>query len=133
MVYPNMVPNKSIRSGASSSANNAGNSSSMGVNIAGGAPGSNSGVHGAGAQGIGTSSNSQTGGTEAALKAERYRPRICKLHDWLFLFIQLYPSPSMCISAVGFKVNEIAKLHRWQESLRDECVSCRSSFLALFP
>ena len=34
-----------------------------------------------------------------ALKAERYRPRI-----------------------YGFQINEIAKLQRWQEAVRDRCV-----------
>ena len=35
-----------------------------------------------------------------ALKADRYRPRI-----------------------FGFQVNEIAKLQRWQEAVRDRCVT----------
>lgn len=43
----------------------------------------------------------------AALKADRYRPRI-----------------------FGFQVNEIAKLQRWQEAVRDRCV-CRTSFPGL--
>jgi len=37
--------------------------------------------------------------TNVALKAERYRPKI-----------------------YGFQVNEIAKLQRWQEAMRDRCV-----------
>jgi hypothetical protein len=36
-----------------------------------------------------------------ALRAERYRPRI-----------------------FGFQVNEVAKLQRWQEAVRDRCVVC---------
>lgn len=36
-----------------------------------------------------------------ALRAERYRPRI-----------------------FGFQVNEVAKLQRWQEAVRDKCVIC---------
>ena len=39
----------------------------------------------------------------AALKAERYRPKI-----------------------FGFQVNEIAKLQRWQEAIRDKCVFASS-------
>lgn len=56
MVYPNMVPTKSVPAGSSTSG------------AAAGLPG---------AQAVGTSSGAQTGGAEAALKAERYRPRIC--------------------------------------------------------
>jgi casein kinase II subunit beta len=37
----------------------------------------------------------------AAMKAERYRPKI-----------------------YGFQLNETAKLQRWQEAVRDRCVSC---------
>ncbi|KAH9821907.1 casein kinase II, regulatory subunit [Melampsora americana] len=94
MVYPNMVPSKSIRINSN---NNSGNQTSgSNVNVTGG----NSGVGNSGGnagQGIGAGSS---GGTEAALKAERYRPRI-----------------------FGFKVHEIAKLHRWQEGLRDEQIN----------
>lgn len=39
-----------------------------------------------------------------ALKAERYRPRI-----------------------FGFQVHEIAKLHRWQEAVRDRCATTQSA------
>ncbi|CAH7673668.1 casein kinase II, regulatory subunit [Phakopsora pachyrhizi] len=88
MVYPNMVPNKSIR------ALNI-NSSNLSLAQASSSTGS-----GAINQNIGTSSTKQTGGCEAALKAERYRPRI-----------------------FGFKVHQVAKLHRWQESLRDEQIN----------
>lgn len=42
----------------------------------------------------------------AALKAERYRPKI-----------------------FGFQVNEIAKLQRWQEAVRDKFVLFLSSFM----
>ena len=48
------------------------------------------------AEGVG-----EAGSTAAvALKADRYRPRI-----------------------FGFQVNEIAKLQRWQEAVRDRCVT----------
>ena len=43
----------------------------------------------------------------AALKADRYRPRI-----------------------FGFQVNEIAKLQRWQEAVRDRCVALTYSRLS---
>ncbi|MBW0472074.1 hypothetical protein O181_011789 [Austropuccinia psidii MF-1] len=89
MVYPNMVPPKSLRLG---SGNNI-NSNNQGLTQAGT---SAAGV----SQTIGTSSSSQTGGSDSALKAERYRPRI-----------------------FGFKVHEIARLNRWQESLRDEQIN----------
>jgi len=83
MVHPHMVPAKNVP-GA-----HAGVSSG---------PGSGSGSTGA----IGTSSASagaQTGGPGAALKADRYRPRI-----------------------FGFQLREIARLQRWQEAIRDNQV-----------
>jgi casein kinase II subunit beta len=49
-----------------------------------------------GADGLGDAINTAT----VALRADRYRPRI-----------------------FGFQVNEVAKLQRWQEAMRDRCVS----------
>ena len=48
-----------------------------------------------GADGLGEAMNTAT----VALSADRYRPRI-----------------------FGFQVNEVAKLQRWQEAMRDRCV-----------
>ena len=48
-----------------------------------------------GADGLGDAMNTAT----VALSADRYRPRI-----------------------FGFQVNEVAKLQRWQEAMRDRCV-----------
>jgi casein kinase II subunit beta len=48
-----------------------------------------------GAEGLGDAINTAA----VALRAERYRPRI-----------------------FGFQVNEVAKLQRWQEAMRDRCV-----------
>ena len=50
---------------------------------------------GVGAAGVGSAEEMST--ATASLKAERYRPRI-----------------------FGFQVNEIAKLHRWEEAMRDK-------------
>ncbi|PLW06807.1 hypothetical protein PCANC_26350, partial [Puccinia coronata f. sp. avenae] len=68
----------------------------IGSNNQGGPPGSESG------QMVGTSSNNnaQAGSLDSALKASRYKPKI-----------------------FGFKVHQIAKLQRWQESLRDEQIN----------
>lgn len=49
-----------------------------------------------GSDGLGETINTAT----VALRADRYRPRI-----------------------FGFQVNEVAKLQRWQEAMRDRCVS----------
>ena len=57
-----------------------------------------------GADGLGEAINTAT----VALRADRYRPRI-----------------------FGFQVNEVAKLQRWQEAMRDRCVFPHS--LALCP
>jgi casein kinase II subunit beta len=59
-----------------------------------------------GADGLGEAINTAT----VALRADRYRPRI-----------------------FGFQVNEVAKLQRWQEAMRDRCVSLPSHTFALWP
>jgi len=53
---------------------------------------------GVGAAGVGSAEEMST--ANSALKAERYRPRI-----------------------FGFQVNEIAKLHRWEEAMRDKQIA----------
>jgi len=55
MVYTNMIPTKTVPAGSSA--------------------GPGSGLPGAQ---VGAGGGAQTGGPEAALKAERYRPRICE-------------------------------------------------------
>ena len=58
-----------------------------------------------GADGLGEAINTAT----VALLADRYRPRI-----------------------FGFQVNEVAKLQRWQEAMRDRCVCLPSHSFALW-
>ncbi|KAH9466629.1 hypothetical protein Pst134EB_001677 [Puccinia striiformis f. sp. tritici] len=93
MVYPNMVPTKLWRLGTISNSTTNNQNQNQNQNQSNGPPGSEVG------QMIGTSSNNtgQTGSLDSASKAQRYKPRI-----------------------FGFKVHQIAKLQRWQESLRDE-------------
>jgi casein kinase II subunit beta len=67
-----------------------------------------------GTEGLGDTINTAA----VALRAERYRPRI-----------------------FGFQVNEVAKLQRWQEAMRDRCVpylhrsppQCRTLVLSFLP
>lgn len=81
MVHPQMVPAKTVSPGVSGSAT--GNAASS-AREGGGREGS--------VGGVGTTAGGQTGGPGAALKAERYRPRI-----------------------FGFMLHETAQLQRWQE------------------
>lgn len=84
MVHPQMVPAKSVSPGIGG-ATGASASATASAVVSGGSVG-----------GAGTTSGGQTGGANAALKAERYRPRI-----------------------FGFMLHETAKIHRWQEAIRD--------------
>lgn len=59
-----------------------------------------------GADGLGEAINTAT----VALRADRYRPRI-----------------------FGFQINEVAKLQRWQEAMRDRCVCFPSYTLRTIP
>lgn len=128
MVYPNLIVPKSVPGGANSAslgfantpsavANaNAGSSGRMAsraesgsASSAGGGPGGsgqagNGGGGGAGGSGDlnmrgGQHGGAITGGANAAVKAERFRPRI-----------------------FGFQLHESAKLMRWQEATRDQQV-----------
>jgi casein kinase II subunit beta len=56
------------------------------------------GAGGQGGQGTSASNGGQTGAANAALKAERYRPRV-----------------------FGFQLHEVARLQRWQEAHRNRC------------
>ena len=86
MVHPQMVPAKSVSPGIGGSTSaNTSNAAAVNTGPGGGSVG-----------GAGTTSGGQTGGANAALKAERYRPRI-----------------------FGFMLHETAKVHRWQEAIRD--------------
>jgi len=90
MVYPNMVPTKLWRLGTITGSNQPAPPGSDPAQII--PSPSNSLV-----PNPNNSNSAQTGNLDSALKAQRYRPRI-----------------------FGFKVHQIAKLQRWQESLRDE-------------
>lgn len=83
--------NNAMRDSGSTSSAGDGNHSSTNANNAGGAGDVNmrGGQHGGAA----------TGGANAAVKAERFRPRI-----------------------FGFQLHESAKLMRWQEAMRDKQV-----------
>lgn len=95
MVHPQLVPSKTVLPGMT------GNSSSIlpgnSVTSTSAAGSNNAGSNGGTLGGVGAS---QTGGPAAALKAERYRPRI-----------------------FGFMLHETAQLHRWQEATRDSQIS----------
>jgi hypothetical protein len=74
MVYPNMIPTKLWRLGT------------IGSNNQGGPPGSESG------QMVGTSSNNnaQAGSLDSALKASRYKPKICLSYFLPSAYLSLY-------------------------------------------
>lgn len=116
MVYPHLIVPKSVPGGANtaslgfantpSAAQNAnaqgdrsGSTSSTGTG--GGRDDAPGAAGGSGAQGQrgGQHGGAATGGANAAVKAERFRPRI-----------------------FGFQLNESAKLMRWQEAMRDKQV-----------
>jgi len=91
MVYPGMIPSKSVPGGASGGGNN------------GGGPGNHNHNHGSssgggpGGIGGGPTGSGNGLGAQAASKVERVRPRI-----------------------FGFQVHEHARLLRWQEKIRDQ-------------
>jgi casein kinase II subunit beta len=103
LAYPHLIPSKG---GAVEGANSIGSSSTMlGPGNPMGPPGAvvaekrrrreDDAMDGGLSAALGATDDVST--TTAALKAERYRPRI-----------------------FGFQVHEIAKLQRWQEAVRDQ-------------
>lgn len=113
MVYPHMIVPKSVPGGANtaslgfantpSAAQNAGQGDRSGSTSSTGTGGGRDDAAGAGGAGHGQRGGQHggaaTGGANAAVKAERFRPRI-----------------------FGFQLNESAKLMRWQEAMRDKQV-----------
>ncbi|KNZ44289.1 casein kinase 2, beta polypeptide [Puccinia sorghi] len=101
MVYPNMVPTKLWRLGTINSNNQGAPPGSDGTQIIDSSSNNNNNNNNNNINNNNSNTNNnnsgQTGNLDSALKAQRYRPRI-----------------------FGFKVHQIAKLQRWQESLRDE-------------
>lgn len=115
MVYPHLIVPKSVPGGANTASLGFANTPSSATGGAGGQPGqgersnstSSAGTGGGREETPGTHGNQRggqhggaaTGGANAAVKAERFRPRI-----------------------FGFRLNESAKLMRWQEAMRDKQV-----------
>ena len=107
MVYPNLIVSKSVPGGATSATIGFTNTapSSSGLNNAGNSKGDSGSTSSAGGNGEPASTvnlrpsqhgGALPGGATAAMKAERFRPRI-----------------------FGFQLHESAKLMRWQEGMRD--------------
>lgn len=106
MVYPNLIVSKSVPGGATSASLGFANTAPSGSTGAGGTgnrdSGSTSSAGGNGGNGsdvnmrAGQHGGALPGGANAAVKAERFRPRI-----------------------FGFQLHESARLMRWQEGMRD--------------
>jgi len=104
MVYPGMIPSKSVPGGSAGGSHhhhssNLGGGSNGGGNNGGGQPQSAStNTGGSGLMGsVGQGGSTAGLGSQVASKVERVRPRI-----------------------FGFQVHEHARLLRWQEKIRDQ-------------